>query len=115
MTFTTASILQSKFDPVSSSLRNVPQDNWLLVQPRNHRIDSAVAVKVAECGSAMHRLARQQLCAESPIALIDPHHIRLTRVSIRCQLLVVHHMPVGRKQILVPVIVEVEEAATPAR
>src|SRR5690349_1695034 len=100
---------------MSRSRRDIPQDQWTLIQPCDHNIHAAVPVEVTEGGAAVHCRSRQQLSLECAVAQIHKDGVTLPRLPAGCQFLIVHYVAVGREYIFKAVVVEVKRSTTPPR
>src|SRR2546422_11578854 len=81
------------------SRRHIAQQNRLLVQPRDHDIDPAITVEIAESRAAMERLSGQRQGAKLASPLVDIDEIWLPRFATRRQLCVIHYVTTGDENI----------------
>ena len=92
---------------------HVVQHDRALVQARDYRVDPADTVEIAKCGSAVEGFAGEDLRLESSVAAIQKNRVRLPGLPTRVEFGIILNIAVGRKDVLVAIVVEVEHAGTP--
>ena len=94
--------------------RHVVQHQGAFIQAGDHHVHAAVAIEIAECRAAVERLSGQNLRLKCTVAPIQKHRIRLPGFSIGREFSVILHVSVGGEKILVPVVIQVENAHAPS-
>src|SRR5437773_10651136 len=104
---------QLQHDPMTGVSGHVVQHDRALVQARDYRVDPAGTVEIAKCGSAVEGFAGEDLRLESSVAAIQKNRVRLPGLPTRVEFGIILNIAVGRKDVLVAIVVEVEHAGTP--